>query len=383
LAADMATYGGANQELIWTAFAKRGMGLNATDGGGQGSTAVSNDFEIPDFGMRVVSSTPSANSIIMTTPTSFVIDFSGDYVPGTVEATDLEVNGVPADGFTQTDLDTVTFTYLTSPVTNEGLQTMFMASNALVRASDSAALREWDESFRYDALRMMVTSTVPADGSVITLPLTNLILEINEPVDTNTVDIGDISLNQGVALAASASGPSTLSYDLSGINAEGQLTLNVPAGVWTDPNGNPNLPYSGSFTTDYGTVEYPLALQPVDPLGSIVYDPAVPASISFDGDTDSFTLELNENQTLSVVVIPDPGLLPTIDVFDPDSGFIAGVAAPAAGSNAVVQTAPVLSNGTYTVTVGGSPGQTGPYTVQVIVNAALELEEQNSSSNNT
>ena len=47
LAADVALNGGANQAEIWTAFARRGMGFSANDGGNASSTSVVEAFDIP------------------------------------------------------------------------------------------------------------------------------------------------------------------------------------------------------------------------------------------------------------------------------------------------------------------------------------------------
>jgi hypothetical protein len=47
LAADQVNNGGANECLIWSAFAKRGMGANAGDGGSSSSLAVSENFDLP------------------------------------------------------------------------------------------------------------------------------------------------------------------------------------------------------------------------------------------------------------------------------------------------------------------------------------------------
>lgn len=47
LAADVANNGGANECLIWSAFAKRGMGVNATDGGTSNSLNVVENFDLP------------------------------------------------------------------------------------------------------------------------------------------------------------------------------------------------------------------------------------------------------------------------------------------------------------------------------------------------
>jgi hypothetical protein len=47
LAADVANNGGANQAEIWEAFAKRGMGVSAADGGSAASIAVTEAFDVP------------------------------------------------------------------------------------------------------------------------------------------------------------------------------------------------------------------------------------------------------------------------------------------------------------------------------------------------
>jgi hypothetical protein len=47
LLADQNNNGGANQCLIWEAFAKRGMGANAADGGSSNSLSVTENFDLP------------------------------------------------------------------------------------------------------------------------------------------------------------------------------------------------------------------------------------------------------------------------------------------------------------------------------------------------
>jgi hypothetical protein len=47
LAADVANNAGANQATIWEAFARRGMGVSANDGGGGNSLAVTEAFDVP------------------------------------------------------------------------------------------------------------------------------------------------------------------------------------------------------------------------------------------------------------------------------------------------------------------------------------------------
>ncbi len=47
LMADMINFGGAHQDAIWTAFARRGMGVSADDGGGGNSVSVTAAFDLP------------------------------------------------------------------------------------------------------------------------------------------------------------------------------------------------------------------------------------------------------------------------------------------------------------------------------------------------
>ncbi len=58
LQADEVLTGGVNQPAIWAAFARRGMGVGATDGGGPDATVVTESFEDPWPDPVVLSATP-------------------------------------------------------------------------------------------------------------------------------------------------------------------------------------------------------------------------------------------------------------------------------------------------------------------------------------
>src|SRR5207244_2002050 len=62
-------------------------------------------------GMQVIGTSPAEGDILGTAPTDFVIHFSDPYDPGTVDASDLTVNGVAANKVDQTDSTTLTFHY--------------------------------------------------------------------------------------------------------------------------------------------------------------------------------------------------------------------------------------------------------------------------------
>jgi len=60
LQADQMLTGGANQDAIWTAFARRGMGASASDGGNPFAASVIQGFDLPWADPLVASHTPAA-----------------------------------------------------------------------------------------------------------------------------------------------------------------------------------------------------------------------------------------------------------------------------------------------------------------------------------
>ena len=179
------------------------------------------------------------------------------------------------------------------------------------------------------------------------------------------------------------------------------LTLFSRAGAFQDVAGNimdgePHAPFalpSGDgqlggdfvvhFSVDAASAAFPTPLKAENPLGSLIYDGSTSAAIGTGSDTDSFTITLDAGQTLTAVVVPASALQPTLCVTGP-GGFSAGpVTATAAGKQVFLQTLHVAAAGTYTITVGSASGTTGHYSLQLTLNAAVELEEHDGASNNT
>jgi hypothetical protein len=129
------------------------------------------------------------------------------------------------------------------------------------------------------------------------------------------------------------------------------------------------------------TVPYPLPLTAVAPLGSLVYDPSASGTIGSAGDTDSFTLNLDAGQTVSLDVTAASGLQPTVVLLGPSGQALGNAAAAGPGQEAVLQAVPATEAGTYTVTVGGAGATTGAYTMRVVLNAALEGESHGGPNN--
>jgi hypothetical protein len=330
-------------------------------------------------GLGVIGSTPANGSLVTAAPTSFVIDFNEPIQPGTVQASDLAVNGIAAGGVTLDPTNQVaTFTYAASPVTTDGVQSMDIAAN-LITGQDGTQNFAFHAAFRYDAVTLAVASTNPPVGGAFTIPAGSFTFDVtfNEPIDPATAGVANLTLSQGTVSAATVlAGNTTVRYTLTGLAAEGALTIGIPAGQLRDQADNPGFtPFSAGYQVDIGTATFPTPLTAQSPAGSLIYGGSTAALVNFAGDTDNFTLNIDPGQTVTLLVTPtDPGLQPTVQLLDPSGQTLGSAVAAAAGQNALLQATATTTGGTYTIGVGGASGKVGHYTVRATLNAALENE---------
>lgn len=327
----------------------------------------------------VTTTTPANGSTVGTFPTTYTVDFNAAYDAGTVQAADFQVNGIAANNVVLVDADTLQFTYAVTPAV-EGLNAMTIAAGD-VTGNGMLPIQAFSGTFRVDSVPLAITGTTPAAGSVLVLgPATQTIrVNFNEPVDPATVQLSDFGVNVGTVLSATpVMGNMSVDVVIGGLTVEGTLTLTINPGAFTDANGGPNpLGFTGNYILDYVTRAYPTPLSSVAPAGSLIYGPStIPSGlINFAGDTDSFTINLDPGQTVSIVVTPTaPGLQPRVELFDPANNSLGFAQAPAPGQITGIQTRTVATGGVYTIQVNGAGVTTGTYTVRVILNAAFELE---------
>jgi Bacterial pre-peptidase C-terminal domain/Bacterial Ig-like domain len=343
------------------------------------------------FQFAVASSTPANGAIVSTLLSSYVINFNDTVDPTSLQAGDLLVNGQPANGVTLSPSQLIaTFTYNTSPITAQGLQTISMAANSVSKTGSGTGIAAFNSSFRYDAVLLQVTSTSPAAGGVFTLPVPlTYDVNFNEAMDPASVQTSDLLLSgisgatvSGVSVLA---GNTTARFTIGGITAEGTLSASIAAGAINDAFGNPGAAFAASYQVDINTAAFPVPLASKLPLGSLVYDPTASGTIGISGDTDTFTLAVDAGQTITILVTPTTGSLqPNLQLLDPASTVIGTATASAAGQKALIQTVPATSAGTYSIAISGAGTTTGGYTVQVILNAAEESEGNLSGvTNNT
>ncbi|MCC6125070.1 MAG: M36 family metallopeptidase, partial [Pirellulales bacterium] len=387
LLADMNLTGGANQMAIWQAFARRGMGKSAYDGGSSSSTNVTEAFDLPTLPRGAVAFSSHAyplgatatitvsDSDLSGNPTCPVMVVSSAGDSETVNLTaqgaglftgTIATSGNPAttgDGILQTtDAGTITVTYNDA---NDG-------------TGHSAVVTDVANTF----IAAQVTATSPAAGSPFTLP-GPLTFDITFSKSINPASVTTSSLAiSGItgALVTGATvlpGNTTARFTLSGINGEGTLGTSIAAGAVTDASGNPCAAFTGSYAVDFGTVAFPVPLTAIAPLGALIYDRTTSGMVGPSGDTDTFTLAADPGQTLSILVTPtSTGLQSTVQLLDASGAVIGTATAAAPDQKALIQATPTAgsSTETYKIVIGGAAATTGNYSVQATLNAALERE---------
>jgi methionine-rich copper-binding protein CopC len=363
-----------------------GIGIDPTDGsiwtGGEYATSLLSGLPanwatwISHFSLAptVVSSVPAAGSIVTgAAPTTFALTFSEPIDPTSITASDFTVDNTPADSASlSADGLTITYTYNTSPVTQEGTETMSLPAGSVKGASDETGNAAFSASFLYVQVQLQVSATSPAVGSILPAPVTDIVVQFNKDFNPYTISSSDFQVSQGSVVSATPLTSQAVDLTLTGVTHDGTLTLTVPAGVIQDTVGVGNLPFSGTYIVDITSAPYPVPVQGQPPAGSLIYDPSVTGAISFVGDTDTYTLPLAANQDISLVLTVDPSLIGTVTLLDPSNNVVGSATGAAPGQTVVLQTAPVNTSGTYSLVVGGSGGTTGNYTLQAILNAAYK-----------
>jgi autotransporter-associated beta strand protein len=351
-------------------------------------------FSQVSLGLGVTGTTPAANSVVSTQPVTYTVSTSDTVDPATITASGFLVNGIPANSFAYTPgSTTITYTFNTSPVTAQGLQTLHINAGAFNRASDESPVSSYDATFRYDTILLAVTSTTPAANGAFALPGPfAYTVNFNEPVNPATVTTSTLTLS-GVAGAIAtgvtlSNGNTTAQFTLGNITTAGMLNVSIAAGAVTDVYGNPGAAFSANYYVDVGTQPFPVPLVSTAPVGSLVYSNSTSIGfINADNSPDTFTLSVNPSQTISVLVTPTSSTFqPSVQLVDPNGTIIGTATAAAVNQNALLQSVATTSasTGTYKIVVSGASSTTGGYTVQVYLNAALEQEGRIAgASNNT
>jgi hypothetical protein len=153
---------------------------------------------------------------------------------------------------------------------------------------------------------------------------------------------------------------------------EGQATL----ALTTNDQGNTG----GGSLSDTDTVgitvnmvpkEFPVLLEAVAPKGSLIYKGATTDVFGATGDVDKFTIQVDEGQTVSVLMTPqNASIIGRVELFDPSGTSLGWTRSPFAGRLALLQSAPIQAIGTYSLDLTALSGS-GPYDLLLVLNGVL------------
>ncbi|MEX0938203.1 MAG: alkaline phosphatase family protein [Pirellulales bacterium] len=368
-------------------------------------------------GFEVIDSDVADGSVLVNAPNQVTLRFNERLRLDTLAAGDLQVDGQPALGFTLVDSYTVQFDL---PVLTDGEHSLTIDAGMLLNLQGTA-VSPFALSFDVDQTGPRVISATwnggafPANAAFDEGPL-SVTFTFDEELRqvANSLNANDVLLFNH--LDGTSTGASSFLYntETDTVTAtfpellEGLYTLTLLSGdgafedaFGNDLDGEPlgavgdGTPsgdgtrggnYNIDLFVDGGDEAVPLPeLEQKAPLGSLIYDPTVSGAIGPGGDTDSFTIDVDPDQTITVVVVPQtPGLRPQVTLHGPAGDpFTTSASAPAVDSPAVLQTVAATLGGTYTIDVQGLDDSFGVYTIQVVLNAAVELEEHSEAGNDT
>ena len=153
-----------------------------------------------DLTIHVTTTVPAVASVISNQPTTFTVNISEPADPASLQAGDFSVNGISASSVDYTPgSTTIFFTFGSSPVTTEGLQTMSVPAGAFTSAAAGDPVAAFTGTFRFDTLLLQVVATAPPVGGVFTLPSPfTYDVTFNEPINPASVQPGDLQLS-GIA----------------------------------------------------------------------------------------------------------------------------------------------------------------------------------------
>jgi hypothetical protein len=220
--------------------------------GGSSQQDVFTDREL--VGFAVTTTDPACNSTVTTQPVDFVVNLSDPALVSSVQANDFTVNGTPASSFALSNGNaTITFHFNSSPVTTQGLQTMHIAAGAILRASDSDPIFEFNCTFCYAITPLQVTSTSPPVGGTFSPPAPGdyaYLVNFNQAVDPASVTTGDLTLSMGsVTNVVMENGNMTAHFTLH-FDFGGSVTASIGAGAIIANGCNGNAAFSGDYTVE-------------------------------------------------------------------------------------------------------------------------------------
>ncbi len=366
-----------------------------------GATGTFGPFQVTD-------TLPQDGEILGASPAEITVEFNDGVLLTTIDAADLTANAVPATGVTVVDANTLRFQFT---AVGHGVHTVSIAAGTLLDLQGTP-IDAYTGQFEVDLVGPRVISSSIQQNDVLASGNLSVAIEFDEQLLAANLGPEDIALN-GVVSGSYA--PTSVNYvpatstltvdfgflpqdeytltlisgdgafeDIAGNDLDGEpLTFPLPPNVSGD--GNPGGNFAVDFTTDITTILFPTVMLPRLPLGSLVYEGTIPGLINAAGDTDSYLIDLDVGQVVSVLVEPSAGLTAQVELLDPSNAVLATAASSAPGEATAIQTVDNTASGpgTYTLRVSELNGTVGSLSLTLFLNAAVEDENVTGTSNDT
>ena len=356
---------------------------------------------LPPF--MTINTSPADGQRLASKPATFTVHFNDFVLIPSVDSSDLLIDGVAASSVTVSDGKTVVFTL---PALSEGLHGVTINAGAIFNAHGTP-IQAFTSTFIIDVTGPRVVTSSLHEGNMAPAGSLTYTATFDEDMDTTVLDQSDFSLVGGWSGSYAAGSFSwidthTLQLRFSNL-VDDMYTLTLASGsgrfqdlVGNALDGEAHTPFSlpsgdhspgGNFivhfAADISVGAFPTPLIAQAPMGSLIYEGSTNGAIGTDSDTDSFTISLDAGQTLTLAAVPSSTLQPVLTIVGPGGVNVGPITATAAGKQALLQTIAATAVGTYTVTVGSAGGSSGLYSLQLVLNAALEEESHDGASNNS
>jgi subtilase family serine protease len=388
-----------------------------------------------DYDIRVTGQTGSATpfAVQSTNPPAGItvgdrpwvgVKFTQPVLLSSVQADDLLVNGQPAaEFFPVSPFEIYWNTGNLFPT--DGSYTITIPAGSII-SSLGQVLGAYSFNFNVDAVGPRVTSsTLIPNQTIAPGPFSwnaafdeELVTFISDGIFAYLVlDTGDVqttNLSNGTTVGLSQMqhlnpgpnyGPTELGFAYANLT-EGRYEVRFKSGGMGfngyGPNGSYDFqPLDGEFNGGFPSgdgwsggdfvfnfnVDAPgitplTAMTALSPAGSIVHELSTVRAFHATGDMDSFTIDLDSNQQITVMLIPQGGFASAkLELRDPN-GVLLGSSTGSTGQTVVLQSVNGTTGGTYRIDATSLDGITG-YTLRVVVNAVAEDEASGIGSNNT
>jgi uncharacterized delta-60 repeat protein len=169
--------------------------------------------------------------------------------------------------------------------------------------------------------------------------------------------------------------------DVAGNDLDGEPNFPTPPNM--SGNGIPGGNFVVNFDLDNRVPVLLAPLVPISPPVSFAYQAAASGLLNNAADIDSFTLNLDPGQTLTLLLNPTATFRGHLDVLAPDGKTIASATSTFVGQPVLLQNLPVTAAGVYTLVVSAADAGSGTFGLTAHLNAVREQEPFGVTSNDT